>query len=209
MTDLIDEVANRVAAEISWQLDPPRIIVGVSNRHVHLDRADLQTLFGEDEFTLYKKVRQPGQFAAVEKVDITGPRSGFKHVRCMGPCRKASQVELSLTDARALGLKAPVTQSGHLENAAEIEIASPRATIVRPAAIAAARHIHMGEGQAKQLGLHDQDIVSVAFGGPRGGVMDEVIIRTAPEWLCEFHVDTDEANAFGLRTGDFVTLLRK
>ncbi|MDR1790975.1 MAG: propanediol utilization protein [Propionibacteriaceae bacterium] len=197
------EVCRRMLA-----LDPARVPIGVSNRHVHLDQADLYTLFGLDAFEVLKPVRQPGEFAAVQRVDVIGPRATFKNVRCMGPCRKASQVELSLTDARALGIQAPVTQSGHLENAAWVEIVGPHGTVRRQAAIAAARHIHMGDRHAAALGLQNQDLVRVAFEGTRGGVLDNFIIRTKPEWVPEIHLDTDEANALGVTSEDFGRIVR-
>ncbi|MDR1851534.1 MAG: propanediol utilization protein [Propionibacteriaceae bacterium] len=197
------EVCRRIEA-----MDPTRVQIGVSNRHVHLSERDINILFGVDAFEVLKPVRQPGEFAATQRVDVIGPRTTFKNVRCMGPCRKASQVELSLTDARALGIKAPVTQSGHLEDAAWVEIEGPCGRIRRQAAIAAARHIHMGDSHAAELGLKNQDLVSVEFEGVRGGRLDNFIIRTKPEWLPEIHLDTDEANALGVATGDFGRIVR-
>ncbi|MDR0959248.1 MAG: phosphate propanoyltransferase [Propionibacteriaceae bacterium] len=205
---LADTVAQQVCAQVGWMLNPPLIVTGVSNRHVHLSAEDLRTLFGVEEFTPHRQVRQPGEFAAAETVTVVGPKHTFEQVRCMGPCRKATQVEISLTDARALGLEAPVAQSGHLENAALVTIEGPQGTVRRPAAIAAARHIHMGDAHAASLGLKDQDTVSVAIDGPRGGIIDHVIIRTKPEWVPELHVDTDEANALGLTSTSFVRLIR-
>ncbi|MCL2782347.1 MAG: PduL/EutD family phosphate acyltransferase, partial [Actinomycetia bacterium] len=105
--DMIEEIARRVVARVVERADPMTVPVGVSVRHVHLSRADLRTLFGLDEFTLYRPVVQPGEFAATEMVAVRGPKGGFERVRCMGPCRPQSQVELSRTDAFALGVDAP------------------------------------------------------------------------------------------------------
>lgn len=106
-----------------------RIVVGVSNRHAHLSREDLATLFGLDEMTVYRRVRQPSDFAAVETVSISGPRATFGKLRLMGPCRAKTQVELSRTDCVALGIDAPLTQSGHLDNAGPIDIEGPKGKI--------------------------------------------------------------------------------
>ncbi|MDR1079342.1 MAG: propanediol utilization protein, partial [Propionibacteriaceae bacterium] len=147
---------------------------------------------------------QPGEFAADLKVDLYGPKASFKNVRVMGPCRAKSQAELSKTDCRALGLNAPIVQSGHLERAAPIEIAGPKGRIeLDHAALVAARHIHMGPSHAEAWGLHDQDTVQVRFGGVRGGVMDNFIVRVKEAWVPEIHLDIDEANALDVASGDF------
>lgn len=207
--DLVNQLADQVYARYMRMQDPTQVVIGISNRHVHLNEEDLRILFGLDAFEVYKTVRQPGEFAAVQQVTIHGPKASFANVRCMGPCRKASQVELSLTDARALGISAPITQSGVLDEAAWLEIESPLGTIRRKAAIVAARHIHMGEAEAAGLGLKNQDKVSVEFGGTRGVTADHFIIRTAPNWKAEIHLDTDEANAFAVTTGDYGRIVRR
>jgi len=175
----------------------------VSNRHVHLSADDLATLFGLDAMTVFRDVRQPGEFAAEQFVAVHGPRTSFPRVRAMGPCRPQSQVELSRTDCITLGIAAPVTQSGHLANAGPIDLEGPRGSVhLEHGALVAARHIHMGPSHAAAFGVADQDLVKVRFGGQRGGLLDNFIIRTKPEWVPEIHLDTDEANALGLRDGD-------
>nr|WP_300144830.1 phosphate propanoyltransferase [Propionicimonas sp.] len=202
---LVEEVTRRVISELQL-----RIVVGVSNRHAHLSREDLATLFGLDELTVYRRVRQPSDFAAEQTVSISGPRGTFPKLRLMGPCRAKTQVELSRTDCVALGIDAPVTQSGHLDDAGPIDIEGPRGKIHVPHGVmVAARHIHMGPSHAKALGLADQDLVKVGFCGERGGVLDNVIIRIKDDWVPEIHLDTDEANALGLRDGDFGKLLKE
>ncbi len=206
--DQIADVTLAVYGKLVAALDPTRIVIGVSNRHVHLAAADLMTLFGLDEFTVYRQVRQPGEFAAEQRVNVHGPKASFRDVRCMGPCRAKTQVELSLTDCRALGLTAPITQSGHLDEATAVEIEGPMGTIRRPAAMVAARHIHMGPSHAEVLQLRDQDLVKVGFDGARGGVLDNFIVRIKPLWVPEIHLDVDEANALGVQQGDVGQLMR-
>lgn len=203
---LVEEITRRVLGKLQGEQD--RIVLGVSNRHVHLSQADLATLFGLDAFTVYRPVRQPAEFAAEQFVAVHGPRTTFPKVRAMGPCRPKSQVELSRTDAITLGVEAPLTQSGHLAAAGPIEIEGPKGSVLlEHGAMVAARHIHMGPSHAKAWGLADQDLVKVAFGGPRGGVLDNLIIRIKDNWVPEIHLDTDEANALGVSNGDFGKLI--
>ena len=206
--DLVNDLADQAYYRLLPRLDG-RVVVGVSNRHVHLSHEDLGILFGLNEFEVYRKVRQPGEFAATQTVTVTGPKTSFEKVRCMGPCRKATQAELSLTDCRLLGITAPITQSGHLDEAVWLDITGPRGTIRRPAGMVAARHIHMGDADARALGLKDQDLVSVAFPGVRAATVDNFIIRCKPEWVPEIHLDTDEANAFGVTSGDVGWIQRR
>lgn len=209
-SQLVDEIARRVVDKLTELSDPTSIIVGVSNRHVHLSAEDLKTLFGLDEMTVKRYVRQPKEFAADHVVTVHGPKRSFTGVRVMGPCRAKSQVELSRTDCFALGLNAPVTQSGHLENAAPIEIEGPLGRIsCEHAAIIAARHLHTGPEGAAQLGVKDQDLVKIRVDGERGGVLDNVIVRVKADWIPEVHLDTDEANGLGLRSGDRVHLVKE
>jgi putative phosphotransacetylase len=199
---LVEEVTRRVLIRLQGLDDPLRIVIGVSNKHAHLSASDLQTLFGLDAMTVARAVRQPGEFAAEQTIAVHGPRTTFPKVRLMGPCRAKSQVELSRTDCIALGVDAPVTQSGHLDNAAPIDIEGPLGRIhLEHGAMVAARHIHMGPSHAAQLGVADQDLVRVAFSGERGGIMDNFIVRVKAEWIPEIHLDTDEANALGLKSG--------
>ena len=206
--ELVDRLADEVYSRLVPLLDPMRVIIGISNRHVHLSHEDLGILFGLDEFDVYKQVRQPGEFAALQQVTVHGPKTTFENVRCMGPCRRLTQVELSMTDCRTLGITAPVTQSGHLDQATLLDIEGPNGTITRRAGMVAARHIHMSDADARRLGVKDQDHVAVEFEGPRGGIGENFIIRTKDEWVPEIHLDTDEANAFGVVSGDFGRILR-
>ncbi|PZQ50275.1 MAG: propanediol utilization protein [Phenylobacterium zucineum] len=205
---LVEEVTRMVLSRLQGMQN--QIVLGVSNRHVHLSTEDLATLFGLDAMTVFRKVRQPGEFAAEQFVAVHGPRTTFPKVRVMGPCRLKSQVELSRTDCIALGIDAPLTQSGHLEQAGPIDIEGPKGTIhLEHGAMVAARHIHMGPSHAEAFGVADQDLVKVRFGGQRGGVMDNFIIRVKAEWVPEIHLDTDEANALGLHDGDYGELIKE
>ncbi|MFZ0529905.1 MAG: phosphate propanoyltransferase [Propionicimonas sp.] len=205
---LVEEVTRMVLFRLQGMQG--QIVLGVSNRHVHLSKEDLATLFGLDELTVFRKVRQPGEFAAEQFVSVHGPRTTFGKVRVMGPCRPKTQVELSRTDCINLGIEAPVTQSGHLDAAGPIDIEGPLGRIrLEHGAIVAARHIHMGPSHAQELGVADQDQVKVAFTGQRGGVLDNFIIRVKDEWVPEIHLDTDEANALGLRHGDLGKLIKE
>ncbi len=202
---IVDEVLNRV-----HEATPTDCIVGISNRHVHLCDEDFKTLFGYDQPKVKTYVRQHGEFAAEESVTVRGPKGSLERVRVMGPNRPATQVELAKTDCRALGINAPTVQSGHLENAAPVEIEGPNGKVQKEhAAIVAARHIHMGPDDAAALGLKDQDLVSVEFPGDRGATVHNLICRVKPSYRLELHLDTDEGNAFDAKTGDWVTILGK
>ncbi|WP_301859733.1 phosphate propanoyltransferase [uncultured Megasphaera sp.] len=185
-----------------------KIEIGVSNHHVHVSRADLDVLYGKD-YALTKKsdLGQPGQFAANETVTIKGPKGEFKNVRILGPIRSESQVEISKTDARRLGVKAPITLSGHLEGTPGITLIGPRGTVELPrGVIIAKRHIHMTPPQAAERGLKDGQIVNVETFGERRGVLGDVVIRVSDTSALEMHVDVDEANACSLSNKDYVMI---
>ncbi|AGL49298.1 propanediol utilization phosphotransacylase [Thermotoga maritima MSB8] len=188
----------------------PGIIVGVSNRHVHLSREDLETLFGEGyELTPVKELRQPGQYAAKETVTIVGPKGAIENVRVLGPVRKETQVEISRTDAFRLGVRPPVRDSGDLEGTPGIVIIGPNGILVKEkGVIIAKRHIHMHPKDAEYYGVKDKDIVKVIVeSGDRRLIFDDVLIRVREDFALEFHVDTDEANAAMLNTGDLVYIV--
>ncbi|ACM22482.1 phosphate propanoyltransferase [Thermotoga neapolitana] len=188
----------------------PGIIVGVSNRHVHLSREDLETLFGKGyELTPVKELRQPGQYAAKETVTIVGPKGAIENVRVLGPVRKETQVEISRTDAFRLGVRPPVRDSGDLEGTPGIVIIGPNGILVKEkGVIIAKRHIHMHPKDAEHYGVKDKDIVKVIVeSGDRRLIFDDVLIRVREDFALEFHVDTDEANAAMLNTGDLVYIV--
>ncbi|ABQ46563.1 MULTISPECIES: phosphate propanoyltransferase [Thermotoga] len=188
----------------------PGIIVGVSNRHVHLSKEDLEILFGKGyELTPIKDLRQPGQYAAKETVTIVGPKGAIENVRVLGPVRRETQVEISRTDAFKLGLRPPVRDSGDLEGTPGIVIIGPNGILVKEkGVIIAKRHIHMHPKDAEHYGVKDKDLVKVIVeSGDRKLIFDDVLIRVREDFALEFHVDTDEANAAMLNTGDFVYIV--
>ena len=187
------------------------ITVGISARHVHVTRETLETLFGAGyELTVKKELGQPGQFASNEVIDIVTEKSTFPKVRILGPVRKADQVEISLTDAMKLGLKAtPVRDSGNVAGSPGITLVGPKGKVeLKEGVIAALRHIHMTPADAAEYGVKDKDMVKVCCGGERGLVFGNVLIRVHEQFALEMHIDTDEGNASMLKTGDKIELIK-
>ncbi len=173
------------------------IVLETSARHVHVSRKDLDILFGEGyKLTKRNDLSQPGQYACEEKVEVIGERSSAK-LSILGPERKETQVEISLTDARALGLKAPVRESGVLDDAGPCTIKGPKGEIkCDHAVICAKRHIHMTEADAKEYNVKNGQIVKVEVNSPdRKLIFDDVVIRVRDDYALAMHIDTDESNA--------------
>ena len=187
----------------------PSVPVGISNRHVHLSREDLDFLFGAGfELTKYRDLSQHGQYAANEMVTLVGPKGVFQGVRILGPVRRKTQVEISRTDAFQLGVKPPVRDSGEHDTTPGLVIVGPKGALtLKSGVLLAKRHIHMTPSEASRFGLQDRDIVQVRLRGPRALIFDEVLIRVDPTFALEMHVDTDEANAAMLNNGDTVEVL--
>lgn len=183
--------------------------VAVSARHVHLGAADLERLFGPGaRLTVLRWLSQPDQFAAAEQVTLIGPRGAIPQVRVLGPCRGATQVEVAATDARLLGVDPPVRDSGDHRDTPGLVLEGPRGRVTIPrGVILAARHIHMHPEEAAQFGVADRQRVKVRCGGPRALVLENVLIRISPGYRLQMHIDTDEANAAGLRDGMEVELV--
>lgn len=188
---------------------PVRVPVAISARHVHLTESVIETLFS-DKYRLHSHsdLVQPGQFAAEESVTLIGPHGRLPHVRIVGPPRTVNQVELSRTDAITLGINAPVRESGDLAGTPGILLEGPRGSVTLDSGvICALRHIHMCPEEAARLGLKDQDRIQVATqGADRQVLFQNVVVRVSPTYRLEMHLDTDEGNAAGLRSGDFVVL---
>ena len=178
--------------------------IGVSNRHIHLDRKDMDILFGQDsELTFKKELGQPGQYACEETVTLHGPKGELSRVRVLGPLRSESQVEISVTDGFALGVKPPIRESGKLEGTPGVTIVGPKGTIEKDTGtIAALRHIHLTPEDAQRMGVRDKQMVKVEIRGLRGGIFHNVLIRVSEQFAPEMHIDVDEANAFGVKNGD-------
>lgn len=205
--ELVEKISKEVLKRIN-DINNHKIVVGVSNRHVHLSKEDLESLFGKNyELTVKSTLKQPGQFAAQECVTIRGPKGEFNNVRILGPIRDKSQVEISLTDSFKLGVKAPIKESGKLKGTPGIEIIGPCGRISMPeGTIIALRHIHMKPEDAKFMNVKDGDFVDVQFFGERKAVMGNVLIRVSDKYALEMHLDTDEANAGGIKNNDYVVL---
>ena len=174
-------------------------IVETSARHVHVTKEDLATLFGPDAVLHNKKdLSQPGQFACTEKVKVVGPK-GEMMCRILGPERSASQVELSLTEARKLGLTAMIRESGDLAGTSGCKLVGPAGEVeLKEGVIAAKRHIHMTPEDAKEYGVENGQIVSVKVSTPeRSLIFGDTVVRVSTKYALAMHIDTDEANAAG------------
>lgn len=188
-----------------------RIPVSISARHVHLCREDMDTLFGEgSELTVFKELSQPGQYASNEKVTIAGPRGSFEGVRVLGPLRGRSQVEISMTDARKLGVAPPVRSSGDIDGSASVILIGPKGSIIlQEGCIVAERHIHMSPSDAKFYGVSDLEKVMVKIHNAKGGTLDNVYVRVRDDFELDMHIDTDDANAFLIKNSDWVELVKQ
>jgi len=186
-----------------------KVGIGISNKHLHLTEADLETLFGPGaKLTPYKELVQPGQYAAEEKVDIVGPKTTFHGIRIIGPTRPQTQIEISMTDSRALGIDAPVRESGKLSGTPGVKLVGPAGEVdLSEGVIIALRHIHLSPAEAEEAGLKDKDLVDVQTFGGRPLIFQDVLIRSGDTHLKEFHVDTDEANAAGIGNGQEVEIV--
>ena len=183
--------------------------IGVSARHIHLTQEHVEALFGPGYQLTKKKELMGGQFASNEQCTIVGLKlRAIENVRILGPVRSKSQVEISATDARTLGIKAPVRQSGDTAGSAPIALVGPKGVIyLDEGCIVAARHIHMCPADAAAAGLKDNDFVSVRVGNERGVVLDQVKIRVDESFTTEMHIDTDEANASQVKQDDLATII--
>lgn len=183
--------------------------VGVSARHVHLTQEHVEILFGKGYQLTKKKELMGGQFASNELVTIVGLKlRAIENVRILGPVRSRSQVEISSTDAIKLGVKAPVRESGDVAGSAPVALVGPKGALyLTEGCIVAKRHIHMSPKDAAQAGVKDGDIVSVKVENERGTVFNQVKIRVDGSFTLEMHIDTDEANAAKIATGDTVRII--
>ncbi|RRJ65435.1 phosphate propanoyltransferase [Paenibacillus oralis] len=183
--------------------------VGVSARHIHLTQEHIEILFGQGyQLTEFKPLSQPGQFAANEQVAVIGPKGQFDKVRILGPARPASQLEISRTDSFAIGVKAPVRESGNIEGTPGIKVKGPAGEIeLDKGVIVAARHIHFHTSDAEKWGIKDKQLLKVRLGGERGLVFENVIARVSDNFALDMHIDTDEANAAGAKTGDTAEII--
>lgn len=188
-----------------------QILVETSARHVHLSREHLDILFGKDfELSVKKDLSQPGQFACNERVDICGPKKGLSGVSILGPVRSASQVELSMTDARSMGLSAPIRESGDIAGSAGCTLVGPCGKVeITEGVIVAKRHIHMTPADAAEFDVKDKDVVSVKVQTDgRSLTFGDVVVRVNDNFALAMHIDTDESNAGCVAPGTMGTLIK-
>ena len=211
----IAELVKRALVEITTEAKTAKeengIPIGVSNRHIHLSRNDLETLFGKGyELTPIKDLSQPGQYACKEQLTIVGPSMRpIENVRVLGPVRKASQVEISMTDSYILKVKPPVRESGKIKDSAPIRIVGPKGIVeLNEGCIIANRHIHMSPDEARVFGLSDGDYVDIDVNGKRKTRWFDVQVRVDKDFRLEMHVDTDDANSAGIGNGFIVTIAK-
>ena len=192
--NLIDKVIDRIQNELDSSFE-----VEASGRHVHLSRKELDALFGTGyELTKAKDLSQPGQYASKERLTVVGPKGAFHNVVILGPVRKESQVEVSLTDCLQLGVKAPIRESGDIEGTPGIVLVNgDKSVSLDKGLIVAKRHVHMTPEDAEKIGVKNHDIVKVKVEGARPLIFDDVVIRVSPKFATYMHIDYDEANACG------------
>lgn len=206
--EMIEKIVKDVIAAKSDDSTAP---IGISNRHIHLTEDDVSTLFGKG-YTLQKlkDLSQPGQYACKETLTIVGPSMrAIEGVRVLGPVRSKTQVEISRTDSFTLKVKPPVRESGKLEGSAPITIIGPKGVVtVDEGCIIANRHIHMSLADGERFGLKDCDYVTVELNGERKTRFYDVQIRVHKDFRLEMHIDTDDANAAGVRNGDKAVIIK-
>lgn len=197
---IIEAVLSRLEAE--HQPHAPSssedIPAEISARHVHLSREDLLELTGASDLVNSRSISQPGQFLSSLRVRLIGPKGMIDNVAVLGPLRRQTQAEISATDARELGLQAPVRLSGDLKDAAQIHIQAGERIICRKAAIIAKRHLHAAPGDAQRLGIADGQELSIRLAGIRPLILEGVVVRVSQTSALALHIDTDEANAAGI-----------
>jgi len=177
-----------------------KVPIEISARHVHLSKPDMEALFGSGfELSKYKDLSQTGQYAAKETVELAGPHGKIDKVRVLGPCRAQTQIEVSETEARQLGINPPVRDSGNLDGTPGIKIIGPKGEVdLKQGVILALRHIHIDSAAAVELGIKNYDRVKVDTIGTRDLLFENVLVRVDPSFKLAMHIDTDEANAAGI-----------
>ncbi|MCL2034550.1 MAG: phosphate propanoyltransferase [Oscillospiraceae bacterium] len=188
-----------------------KIMVETSARHVHVSQSDLEILFGKGAaLTKKKDLSQPGQYACEERVDIVGPKRTISGVSILGPVRPATQAEISLTDARSIGIMPPIRESGDLAGSPGCKLVGPKGEVeLKEGLIAAKRHIHMEPSDAEALGVSDKEIVKVKIDtGARLLIFDDVVVRVNPNFRLAMHIDTDESNAAACGVESFATIVK-
>lgn len=184
-----------------------KITVGVSNHHVHISAEDFKILFGDIPMTIKNNLNQPGEFASEHLVTIKGEKGELTNFRVLGPARSYTQVEVSKTDCYKLGINPPVRSSGDIKDASLVTLIGPVGEIERHAAIIATRHIHVDENIRKLYHLEDVEMVKVKINTEKAGTMENVYLKDTKEAFFEMHIDTDDANAFLLKSNDEIEII--
>lgn len=207
MKSLIDNIVSEVLKKLK---DEYFIEIEASGRHIHLSQEDLEALFGKDYvLTKVKELSQPGQYACKERATIVGPKGSLKNVIVLGPVRKETQVEVSLTDAKVLGIDAPIRQSGDIKNTPSITIETDKGRITKEqGVIVAKRHIHIEEKDKDKFNVCDGEIVKVKVLSDRPLIFDDVVVRISPNFKTYMHIDYDEANACAFKPGTVGIILK-
>ena len=210
--EIIEKIVREVVAKsAAGSCSADTAPIGISNRHIHLSHADVETLFGKGyQLTKLKDLSQPGQFACKETLTIVGPSMRpIEGVRVLGPERSATQVEISRTDSFTLKVKPPVRESGKIAGSAPVTIIGPKGVVAIPeGCIIANRHIHMSLSDGEKFGVKDCDYVTVELNGERRTTFYDVQIRVHKDFRLEMHIDTDDANAAGVKNGDLVKIIK-
>ncbi len=203
----VDQLVDTIVEALKKQLF---IEVEASGRHAHLSRQDVDILFGPGyKLTPVKELSQPGQYACSERVTISGPKGAIKNVVVLGPERKASQVEVSLTDALALGIKAPIRQSGDITGTPEITVSNGEKQVkLSQGLIVAKRHMHITPEDAERFHVTDGEIVKVKVFGARPLIFDDLVVRVSKDFRTYIHIDYDEANACGFTKGTLGMIIK-
>lgn len=192
----IDELVEQVMGRLFVEME-------ASGRHVHLTEDQIRLLFGHG-LTPAKPLSQPGQFAAKERLTVVGPKGDMKNVAVLGPARKEAQVEVSLTDARLLGLTVPVRLSGDVKDSPGVKLIGPAGQVeLERGVIAALRHIHLTPADARRFGVRDRQVVKLQTFTSRPLVFEDVVVRVSADFAPRVHLDYDEANACGFAAGDY------
>lgn len=206
---LVEKVVEAVRSETCADGEVP---IGISNRHIHLSREDVEILFGKGyQLTKFKDLGQPGQYACKEQLTLIGPSMrAIEGVRVLGPERKQSQVEISRTDSFTLKVKPPIRESGDIAGSAPVTVVGPKGIVtLKEGCIIANRHIHMSEEDGERFGVRDGEYVDVEVNGERRSRFYDVQIRVHKNFRLEMHVDTDDANAAGIGNGFRAKLLKR
>jgi len=209
----IDRLVEKVKSEFSNKIsvgENRAVILEVSARHLHISREHLDILFGKGhELTPIKDLSQPGQFASKETVKMIGTKGEYDNIRILGPVREETQVEISMTDSFALGLEPVLRMSGDIDNTPGCVVWGPIGHVeLEKGVIIAKRHFHCTPKTAEELGLKSDDTIAVEISGERRGILKNIIVRVSDKYADAVHLDTDEANGLGIKTGDHAYIIK-